>query len=92
MLDEAGESPPLRMARFCTILGVSRGASGRRVLPPRSGSRVCVARQRGSVSWNVFVSIRHTSSSAVTSSSGILVLSRVDRRRCLVELVVWWLG
>jgi hypothetical protein len=61
--------PSLRIARFCSILGVSRGASGRRESPlGRESSERCAARRRASVS----ISIRRTSSSTTPSSSGDL--------------------
>jgi hypothetical protein len=58
-----------RIARFCSILGVSRGASGRRVSLLGRGSREWwAARRRASVS----ISIRRTFSSTAPSSSGDL--------------------
>ena len=59
--------PSPRIARFCSIFGVSRGASGRRENPLESSSRDrCAARRRASAS----TSIRRTSSSTALSSSG----------------------
>jgi hypothetical protein len=61
--------PSPRIARFCSILGVSRGASGRSVSLPGSGSlEWCAARRSASVS----ISMRRTSSSTTPSSSGDL--------------------
>jgi hypothetical protein len=61
-----------RIARFCSILGVSRGGSGRRESPLGSESRErCAARRRASAS----ISISRTSSSTIPSSSGGLCLA-----------------
>ncbi len=60
-----------RIARFFSILGVSRGASGRRESPLVCDScEWCAARRSASAS----ISIRRTSSSTAPSSSGDLCL------------------
>jgi hypothetical protein len=59
--------PSPRIVLFCSILGVSRGASGRSESPLECSSRDrCAARRRASAS----ISMRRTSSSTALSSSG----------------------
>ena len=63
--------PSPRIARFCSIWGVSRGASGRRESPSGIASRERIAERRRASASN---SIRRTSSSTAPSSSGDLCL------------------
>ena len=63
--------PSLRIARFCSIFGVSRGASGRKESLVYSASCEWVAARRSS---SVSISMSRTSSSTAPSSSGDLCL------------------
>jgi len=63
--------PSPRITRFCSIFGVSRGASGRNASLIYSGSCEWLAARRSS---SVSISMRRTSSSTTPSSSGDLCL------------------